>query len=483
MHWPNILIKPEPIAGIELSDAALRFVLLKQGKKSSVALNRALLEPLAQGDLAGSKINNPDGLAQSIANLAAKTRKLTQLAILTLPSDFLYYKIIEFPADLEEYKIEESIDLMAHFQLPLPPEQSYYDWQPLPKQDGSAKRRVLVVATAKDKIDNIIALFARAGIELVAVEFHQLSASRFLSGQVDQAYILADIGQHGFTVSLVDNGTPVTSYSEPEASRNKAGIESAIKHFADYARTERYDVKQLAVIGDAAESYKTGLQNTAITLSSIIGAEQLTAAPEWAAAIGAAQRGLVPRENDKQVSLMALGTEDIYEHQKAISFISFLTKLTAALSVFFIAVFFGAWMLMNRLQAITGQQVETYAGQAGRDSVFEMQNRARELNQALTQTDAMIQEQTDYSRLVSDIEKIIPQGITISSLAIATTNQPIGLIGTAKTRGDLNAFIRTLNESGMFAPTPLPLDNLAKRTDIPFNFPLTLTDPTPYAKR
>ncbi|NTW22236.1 pilus assembly protein PilM [Candidatus Falkowbacteria bacterium] len=483
MHWPNILIKPEPIAGIELSDAALRFALLKQGKKNSVLLEQALLEPLAPGDLVGNRVNNPEGLAKSLANLAAKTRKLTQLAVLTLPADYLYLKIVEFPADLEEYKIEESIELMAHFQLPLPADELYFDWQVLPKQPDSTKRRVLIVATNKNKIDELVSLFTLAGIELVAIEFHQLSAGRLLEGQADPSYILAIINQHGFTVSLTDQAIPVVAHPLPEAEKNKTGIESAIKHLADYAQTERHDIKHLILLGDSPDVYKTGLKSVVPALAPIAGTEKLLPAADWVIALGAARRGLLPRQNDKQISLMPLGTEEIYEHQKAISFVAFITRLTATLSIFFVAVFFGSWVLMNRLQTITGQQIATYSGQAGQGSVFEMQNRAQQLNQVLSQTNLLLQEQTAYSRLVNDIEKIIPENIIITSLAAATTNQPISLVGTAKTRADLNSFIKVLNGSGMFAPTPLPLDNLDKRIDIPFSFSLSLAAPALYATK
>lgn len=483
MHWPNILIKPEPIAGIELSDTGLRFVLLKNGKKDAIVLKQAVLEPLAPGDFLGNAVQNPDGLAKSLANLAVKTRKLTQLAILTLPADFLYMKIVDFPITLEEYKIEESIELMANFQLPLPPDKSYYDWQLLPAQPDASKRQTLVVATDKAKIDEIVSLFTQAGIELVAIEFHQLSASRTLAGQTDASYAMAIVNQHGLALSLTDRDIPIAIRPFPESKRNKAAIEAEIKHLIDYAQTEGHEIKQLALLGAAAETYKTGLRTINCSAGTIAGTEQLLPLTEWLTAVGAARRGLLPRQDDKQISLMPLGTEEIYEHQKAISFVSFLTKLTAALSLFFVAVFFGSWMLMNRLQTITGQQIETYSGQAGQGSVFEMQNRAQQLNQILGQTNALLQEQVNYSRLITDIETIIPGNITITSLAAATASQPLSLIGTAKTRSDLNAFIKTLNESGMFAPTPLPLSNLDKRTDIPFSFALNLINPALYATR
>ena len=104
-------------------------------------------------------------------------------------------------------------------------------------------------------------------------------------------------------------------------------------------------------------------------------------------------------------------------------------------------------------------------------------NRANTIAQKLIQDNNTIL----FSSILSDIQKATNNTIIINTVSITRQEEdavgPIQLAGIAESRGALVTFRDTLESYDMFDSIELPLSNLAKDKDIPFNITVTVSVP------
>ena len=81
-----------------------------------------------------------------------------------------------------------------------------------------------------------------------------------------------------------------------------------------------------------------------------------------------------------------------------------------------------------------------------------------------------------FSTIISEIEKITTDGITINSYALSRKGDELNTIavtGIAKTRANLSNFQSAIENNVLFKSASLPLSNLTKDKDIPFSITIT----------
>ena len=81
-----------------------------------------------------------------------------------------------------------------------------------------------------------------------------------------------------------------------------------------------------------------------------------------------------------------------------------------------------------------------------------------------------------FSTIISEIEKITTEGITINSFALSRKGvdlNTIAVTGIAKTRANLSNFQSAIENNILFKSASLPLSNLTKDKDIPFSITIT----------
>src|SRR3989344_5824203 len=106
----QVLVRDEPIAGLEISDSFVRLVLLEKIKNKKkkgvddfeVQVRLSAEEPVKKGAIIGGKIEDAPLLAQSLKKLQLKARLSRANVIISIPPNLVYTKILTFPYSVEK---------------------------------------------------------------------------------------------------------------------------------------------------------------------------------------------------------------------------------------------------------------------------------------------------------------------------------------------------------------------------------------------
>src|SRR3989337_1753253 len=127
----------ELIAGLEMSDSFVRLVLLeKNDETQKPELKLFAEEPVAEGTIKDGKIENPLSLEKSLKNLQLKLHFPITNVVVSVPPNFVYSRVLNFPYSITGEKLNEAIDLAINFQLPFSPNEMYVSWETNKQESG-----------------------------------------------------------------------------------------------------------------------------------------------------------------------------------------------------------------------------------------------------------------------------------------------------------------------------------------------------------
>lgn len=99
----------------------------------------------------------------------------------------------------------------------------------------------------------------------------------------------------------------------------------------------------------------------------------------------------------------------------------------------------------------------------------EKNKKIKEVNNILTQTDAIQQIYTNWSPIVINLTNTIPKGIIVDSLSFNSLNHTFIINGTASTREDLLQMQTNLNNLEFIKNVDIPLSQLTEKANISFS--------------
>jgi hypothetical protein len=146
-----------------------------------------------------------------------------------------------------------------------------------------------------------------------------------------------------------------------------------------------------------------------------------------------------------------------------------LWLLTAALVVVGVLLFPVGLLVKLQLAALDSAYIEAQSGSDAYKASEKIVMEANALAEELVRVNSKQPVWDDVSRIYN----LIPPGITISSISL----KKINLTGEAKTRNDLATTRDIFRADERFTGVALPLSNLAKGVDLPFNVTLDVKQP------
>jgi Tfp pilus assembly protein PilN len=459
----NILVPEEPIAGLEISNSKLRLVLLGLNKQKGTIGTREYAEyPLADGIIVNGTVKDPGNLVLAFRELKRKLKIPVDYVIASIPPDNIYTKILSFPKNIEEKKLDEAVRLAVNFQLPLKPADSYCSWEILA---GEVSQEVFVAEAPKKIIDPYLACLYKV-FHPIALEFPAESFARIAAGEKGQSILLkiADQGSNNFFV-VKDNSvrfcrTLGADYPEKKLKKEPAKIGCFYELVAGEKISQVIDLNE----GTAAIDKKINfpeMENGA-----------------WLIALGAAVRGTIPRAQDNFVSLSPISAQKSYKYRKAVTFASIVSKLAIGLAVFFIAAFAGVWLLMVSLQQQAAGKIDNLSNLPSLPDLTAVEQKIQAANTLIDGTAQIISNSPQWSLVIAELQKNIISGVTIVGLGLPSADGTLTINGVAENRNMLNQFRDKLRSSPMFKNINLPLTNLEQRQDIPFAISFQLKNPS-----
>lgn len=192
-----------PAAGIDVSTSGIKAVVLKE-TGHGLELARYGEEPFAPGVITGGEISDRAAMAKSLAILAKRLH--IRRASIALPESRGYL----FETDVEgegmnEWKVAIEGHLDEH--VPLPPAEVAFDIVPLSVSGKSA--RVIGVGYARRVVEESLAAFDEAGIEVEAIESETFALPRaLLKNGNKETVLMIDIGKTTTKLTIATNRLP-----------------------------------------------------------------------------------------------------------------------------------------------------------------------------------------------------------------------------------------------------------------------------------
>ncbi|MFP4662178.1 MAG: type IV pilus assembly protein PilM [Halanaerobiales bacterium] len=166
--------------------------------------------------------------------------------ITTIPNNNLIIRNMELPAMKDEAKFAEAVKWESEDHLPFPVDSAVEDYKVLSRE--GEKVQVLLVASKKDIIDNVLSIFERLSLTPSVINIQPMALISLVDYQnsIDNVVAIVDVGTAGTRVVIGDNkniylsrnidigGNEFTkiimdenkmNYSEAENLKKKKGIQ------------------------------------------------------------------------------------------------------------------------------------------------------------------------------------------------------------------------------------------------------------------
>ena len=230
--------------GLDIGDRTFKLVQVRRGRGKRpyrvVAWNSV---DVPEGVMERGDIRDMDKAVEYMTKLVHTSRGSLKgrACVACLPEAKTFIKIIEIPAGSTEDDLRKAVVREIEQNIPLPPEDIYYDGQllaeagdaavpaeepaeagaePAPAPEAASKppMKVLMGAAPKDLVDGYTTLLERAGMAPVALEIEAMAISRAIVPEdesLQEAIGILDIGATRSSLVIYDAGALQMSISIP----------------------------------------------------------------------------------------------------------------------------------------------------------------------------------------------------------------------------------------------------------------------------
>lgn len=195
---------------MDVAYGGLKLVELRNEKGRARLVTYAYAN-LPSDSLDKSLLNDIPGSTELLKKMLEKAKVTTKKTISALPISSVFSSILSVPTT-DEKELKPIVTNQAKKLIPLPIEEVALDIKVIDKTEKTettkAATRVLVTAAPKTLVNQYVALFKGAGLELVSLETEAFAHIRALIGKDRSTIMVVDIGSLRTNVLIVENGVP-----------------------------------------------------------------------------------------------------------------------------------------------------------------------------------------------------------------------------------------------------------------------------------
>lgn len=208
------------IFGLDLSDLSVKVVNLQNdGTRDYVSSFSSVAIPA--GCMSDGEVKQKDQVVLAIKKaieIAGPKKIKTKKVICSLPETKAFLRIISIP-QMNSNELKEAVKWEMEANIPLPLDQVYYDWQVIPETLLLEKNKInlLVVAIAKNVVDQVMDVLESAGLSPVGLEIESIAQARSLLLEKNEksTSLIVDIGDRRTSFSISKEGVPCFTSSIP----------------------------------------------------------------------------------------------------------------------------------------------------------------------------------------------------------------------------------------------------------------------------
>lgn len=199
-------------AGLDISDRTVKLAVLEEAREG-LQLKAWSEKKYPHGVVEEGVIQDANLLVEAIEEawqglgLSAKERWV----VASIPEDQVFIRLVTLPAMPEE-ELRRAVELEIEATIPLPANELIADWiaLPAPSHDGKEHHDVILSAAPKKIINDLLAVFERVGMSVVALEPESHAFSRVVvsdgAKNAQESLLAVDIGAASTRIALVVGG-------------------------------------------------------------------------------------------------------------------------------------------------------------------------------------------------------------------------------------------------------------------------------------
>lgn len=486
----NAINPPLQIGGLEITDSYLRYVAIRGKKADFISIK------LAPGIIEDGKIKDKDKLLVALKGFHDQIigKKKKAWVVASISDCNVYTEMFALPKSTGK-DLEEAARLNLQMISPIDFNSAYADWHLVGEKEinGVTQSEILGAFVAKQVVEEFEQIADAAGFEIVAIEFPMFALARTITemgSQFDQKknYLIFRLGSDGISFGLVKNGElyflHFVGWSAVYGSERRATLASLKKGIVDEIHKvlsfyeTHWDgmLTNLFLVTPTFEdeikmAISENFPNLTIEVPALKQFNNLSIG--WFGVLGLAFRGIIPRDEDRMISLATTDTQKKYEIYQATNFI----KLWRNISV---SVLGGVLVLFVAIDVSLDGTTEKFKGNIARISqnagvakLEELQQEAALFNKKVDMLSRAQQERSSWSGFFADMQVMGGSSVAVKRISIQSLDVPVTLFGEAITQSAIGDFEKTLKANARVTDVKFALSSVSETPEGKFGFSMT----------
>lgn len=485
--WHNLLVPEFTINAIYIEDRMVRVFCFD---KEINRVIKAKKYALPKGIIEEGILKQPDQLKAFFTSLNKKLwpKEKNVWVVLALPSANFFTNILNLP-DLDKDRFYEAVIFNTQMIAPISLEEAYFDWEDWGSLNVNGEKEAFIALGIKKQIDPYLNILNETGFSVVAIEPLALSLTRFNNEFIEKQdpVLIIDLRPEGIEFIITEGNKMIyfdfDSWQEIFGKNVPKAItlEFLKKHISKEMPMllNFYSLKRKQIIQKFVFlSFDAKLANALIQwiyvqyqlspLEIKLPLNLSRVGRDWFGVIGAAMRGIIPRNQDTIVSLAPVGTEKSYEQHHLLRIVSLWSKsMVTVLSILVLLLGVVSNTFFNNIESQYQKALAKPLDQKTIEKETVLKQEVEEFNNLVIK----IAQAQKYEKNWQEILEEIFNSANSSSINLkrvlfsASPANNITIQGQSSTKESIVEFRDALGLSGLFADISLPLSALVETSD------------------
>ncbi|KKU91730.1 MAG: hypothetical protein UY23_C0001G0336 [Candidatus Jorgensenbacteria bacterium GW2011_GWA1_48_11] len=476
------------IGGLQITDSALEYAILKEGKAETFVLR------LPPGVLRQGRLQNPEEFSKALLNLheqiAPQKSNDVVKVIVVLPSEVVYTQSFSVP-NINQEKLEESSRLNLEMISPISAAQAYMSSQVIGETQD--RYELLGAFIERNLTDQYRALLNAARFDPIIFEFPALALSRVVRealGTVKESVLVLQISSNGLDIFIFRNDSLHFDYFRSWQSIQGEAREISKEVFEGVIIEETQKVinfsssrfketpkAALLIMPGLEKEIQDLLQGRFALQATPLVLQKYSLNPNWYTALGAALRGALSPDKDNFLALGTVsGVLSVFYEERILNFIRLWRNILTGVLGFFLVVFMiSAGYLVSQTKGLQDQLANISVQSSAKD-LGDLQNKAKDFNglvAAITQARGTAPAWQDFFSQLNGLAKA--NQVILNQLNLSSLKEPITLTAQAPSHDAVLKFKNVLAAQSNFTNIDLPLSNIIAQPDNSIVFQITFS--------
>jgi len=451
-----------PIGGLEIGDTVLRYLLLDDKGKS---MKEVTLQ-LSAGIIVNGRIKDRSKFVAALNQLQAQINRRVPIdVVVSISAINVYLQVFNLPA-IVSGKLNEAARLNLRMISPINLNSANYDWEVLDEKVVGKGRPISLLGgfIAREIVNELSADLERAGFNIVAIEPAPLSLSRVVGKWLKstEPHLVLNLSGDGLDLFIIRNSKLYFSYFIPWSSLKKneinlADVKSIIvrelrRLMSFYTSKWGGLVENLVLVGMADN--KEIFEHIRDKLSLNVRRAKTNSA------VGAALRGLVPRSDDRFISLAKVDTEEKFFQSRVFTVIRLWRNIAITVLMVVVLVYGGFDLVTMRLSSsLLGKLAEAPELAVADDVDFkQLEAEAAVFNKLVDKGTIAEKQSVAWSSFFDGLFDLArKRSVVVKQIQLQQEDLLVVVNGRASSERNILSFKNDLSENPDFVDVSLPL--------------------------